>query len=40
MAEIELSTGPILYEDTGGEGPVIVLCHGLLMTASLWEEVV
>ena len=40
MAEIELSTGPILYEDTGGEGPVIVLCHGLLMTASLWDEVV
>jgi hypothetical protein len=26
MAEIELSAGPILYEDTGGEGPVIVLC--------------
>lgn len=40
MAEIELSAGPIRYEDTGGEGPVIVLCHGLLMTASLWDEVV
>ena len=40
MAEIELSTGPVRYEDTGGEGPVIVLCHGLLMTASLWDEVV
>ena len=40
MAEIELSAGPILYEDTGGEGPVFVLCHGLLMTASLWDEVV
>jgi pimeloyl-ACP methyl ester carboxylesterase len=40
MAEIELSAGPILYQDTGGEGPVIVLCHGLLMTASLWDEVV
>jgi pimeloyl-ACP methyl ester carboxylesterase len=39
-AEIELSAGPIRYEDTGGEGPVIVLCHGLLMTASLWDEVV
>jgi pimeloyl-ACP methyl ester carboxylesterase len=35
-----LSAGPIRYEDTGGEGPVIVLCHGLLMTASLWDEVV
>ena len=40
MAEIELSAGSILYEDTGGEGPVIVLLHGLLMTASLWDEVV
>jgi pimeloyl-ACP methyl ester carboxylesterase len=40
MAEIELSAGPILYQDTGGEGPVIVLCHGLLMTALLWDEVV
>ncbi len=30
MAEIELSAGSILYEDTGGEGPVIVLLHGLL----------
>jgi pimeloyl-ACP methyl ester carboxylesterase len=40
MAEIELSAGSILYEDTGGEDPVIVLCHGLLMTASLWDQVV
>ena len=37
MGEVELSTGSILYEDTGGEGPVVVLCHGLLMTASLWD---
>jgi pimeloyl-ACP methyl ester carboxylesterase len=35
--EIELSAGPIAYEDTGGEGPVLVLLHGLLMDASLWE---
>jgi pimeloyl-ACP methyl ester carboxylesterase len=40
MAEVELSAGSIRYEDSGGEGPVIVLCHGLLMTASLWDEVV
>jgi pimeloyl-ACP methyl ester carboxylesterase len=40
MAEIELSAGTISYEDSGGEGPVVVLCHGLLMTASLWDEVV
>src|SRR5215207_1719834 len=40
MTEVELSAGSILYEDTGGEGPVVVLCHGLLMTASLWDGVV
>jgi pimeloyl-ACP methyl ester carboxylesterase len=40
MAEIELSAGSILYEDTGGEGPVIVLCHGLLMAALLWDQFV
>ena len=38
--EIALSTGTIDYEDTGGEGPVIVLLHGLLMDASLWDDVV
>src|SRR5215207_627937 len=40
MAKIELSGGSILYEDSGGEGPVVVLCHGLLMTGSLWDAVV
>ena len=40
MAEAALSAGTISYEDSGGEGPVIVLCHGLLMTASLWDVVV
>jgi pimeloyl-ACP methyl ester carboxylesterase len=40
MAEIELSAGSIQYEDSGNDGPVVVLCHGLLMTASLWDEVV
>jgi pimeloyl-ACP methyl ester carboxylesterase len=40
MTEVELSAGSIQYEDTGGEGPVVVLCHGLLMTASLWDAVV
>jgi pimeloyl-ACP methyl ester carboxylesterase len=38
--EIELSAGPIMYEDSGGDGPVIVLIHGLLMTGSLWDMVV
>jgi pimeloyl-ACP methyl ester carboxylesterase len=40
MAEIELSAGAIRYADSGGEGPVMVLRHGLLMTASLWDAVV
>jgi pimeloyl-ACP methyl ester carboxylesterase len=37
MSEIELSAGTIEYTDTGGDGPVIVLLHGLLMDASLWD---
>jgi pimeloyl-ACP methyl ester carboxylesterase len=40
MPEIELAAGAVRYQDTGGEGPVVVLCHGLLMTASLWDDVV
>jgi pimeloyl-ACP methyl ester carboxylesterase len=40
MPEIELSMGTIEYEDTGGNGPVVVLLHGLLMDASLWEKVI
>lgn len=38
--EIDLSAGTIEYEDTGGEGPAVVLLPGLLMDASLWDEVV
>ena len=38
--EIELSAGTIEYEDTGGDGPVIVLLRGLLMDASLWDDVI
>lgn len=37
MREIALSAGTIEYEDTGGDGPTIVLLHGLMMDASLWE---
>jgi pimeloyl-ACP methyl ester carboxylesterase len=36
----ESSAGSIDYLDTGGEGPVVVLLHGLMMDASLWEEVI
>jgi pimeloyl-ACP methyl ester carboxylesterase len=38
--EIGLSAGTIEYEDTGGEGPAIVLLAGLLMDASLWDGMV
>jgi pimeloyl-ACP methyl ester carboxylesterase len=40
MPAIELSSGTIDYEDTGGELPVIVLLHGLIMDGSLWRHVV
>ena len=39
MPQIELSAGTIEYTDTSGGGPVIVLLHGLLMDATLWDEV-
>src|SRR5271156_4059751 len=40
MAQIELSAGTIHYEDTGGDGPVLLFSHGLLMDGSMWDEVV
>jgi pimeloyl-ACP methyl ester carboxylesterase len=39
MPQIELSAGTIEYTDTGSGGPVIVLLYGLLMDATLWDEV-
>jgi pimeloyl-ACP methyl ester carboxylesterase len=39
-SQIELSAGTLDYEDTGGEGPVVVLLGGLMMDASLWEDVI
>lgn len=39
MKTIELSAGTIEYEDTG-EGPVLVLLHGLMMDATLWQDVI
>jgi pimeloyl-ACP methyl ester carboxylesterase len=37
--QIELSAGMIEYEDSRGDGPILVLLHGLMMDASLWEHV-
>lgn len=38
--EVELSAGTIEYEDTGGDGPTLVLLHGLLMDSSLWDATI
>ncbi len=40
MPDVELSAGIIEYEDTGGDGPALVLLHGLAMDGSLWRNVV
>jgi pimeloyl-ACP methyl ester carboxylesterase len=40
MNEIQLSAGTIEYQDTGGDGPVLVLLHGLMMDATLWDDVI
>ena len=39
MNQAELSAGTIEYQDTGA-GPPLVFLHGLLMDASLWEDVI
>ncbi|WP_327272223.1 alpha/beta hydrolase [Streptomyces sp. NBC_01224] len=39
-AEVQLSAGPVEYQDTGGDGPVVVLLHGVAMDGSLWRHVV
>lgn len=40
MPEIELSAGRIEYQDSGGDGPTVVLLHGLLMDSTLWDRAV
>jgi pimeloyl-ACP methyl ester carboxylesterase len=40
VEEIELSSGTIEYQDTGGDGPVIVFLHGLLTDRTLWDDVI
>ncbi|WP_327113217.1 alpha/beta hydrolase [Streptomyces sp. NBC_01341] len=40
MTEAALSAGVVEYEDTGGDGPVVVLLHGVAMNGSLWRHVV
>ena len=40
MPEVEVEAGTIEYEDSGGEGPVLVLVPGLVMDHRQWERVV
>lgn len=40
MPDVKLTAGTIEYEDTDGDGPVLVLLHGLVQNGSLWRHVV
>ncbi|HEX3511028.1 MAG TPA: alpha/beta hydrolase [Solirubrobacteraceae bacterium] len=40
MPELELAAGTIDYEDSGGEGPVLVLLGGIAMAGNVWGPVV
>jgi pimeloyl-ACP methyl ester carboxylesterase len=40
MPEIGVPAGTIHYEDSGGDGPVVVLLHGLIMDHTQWRKVV
>lgn len=40
MPEVEVTAGRIAYQDSGGEGPVVVLIPGLLMDWKQWRKVI
>src|SRR5260370_28214130 len=40
MRTVQLASGTIEYEDTGGDGPVLVFTHDLLTDPTLWRYVV
>lgn len=40
MPTVELTAGPIDHLDTGGDGPVVVLCHGVPMDHRQWRKVI
>jgi len=40
MPEIDLSAGTLEYDDTGGDGPAIVLLGGLFIGGMMWRSVV
>jgi pimeloyl-ACP methyl ester carboxylesterase len=37
---LDLTAATIDYEDTGGNGPVVLFVHGLLVSGTLWRKVV
>ncbi|WP_433334623.1 alpha/beta fold hydrolase [Spirillospora sp. CA-294931] len=37
---VELSSGPVRFRDTGGEGPVLVFVHGLFHDGTVWRPAV
>ena len=36
----EPTAAGLMYSDTGGDEPIVVLLHGVLMNGTLWDEVV
>jgi pimeloyl-ACP methyl ester carboxylesterase len=40
MKQIELSAGTVEYDDTGGDGPVLVFISGLTIDGTVWRHVV
>jgi len=40
MPDVTLSAGALSYEDSGGDGPVVVMVGGLAMDALMWRKVV
>ena len=40
MPAVQLTEGTIDYEDTGGDGPVLVFLHGVVMDGTVWDPVV
>ena len=39
MPTLRLSAGEIDYSDSGGDGPVLVLLHGVTMDGGIWDDV-
>jgi pimeloyl-ACP methyl ester carboxylesterase len=40
MPTLEVAAGTIDYHDSGGDGPVVVLLHGLVQSSTVWRHVI